>query len=203
MGAGWPNNYQEITPLCDAFLIDMKVWSNLWEETWSNPALELGNAGFSSRENPVTVIDYTVDANLYGGDTDPYLIAKKEVNPHFLNLTKETSVREKDLHYDTIVIKADYMKDSHYLDFTYVPDLNPYKTANVSRFCPEEKCVPENKIHFFDYAGANKTEHRRDPSDPKFLTTNSELPLLPRFDGFIGTHGERLFFLPPFFGQRP
>ena len=46
-GAGWPTNLQEITPLCDGLVIDMKFWANLYVETWNDPSLGTGNAGWS------------------------------------------------------------------------------------------------------------------------------------------------------------
>ena len=46
-GSGWPTNYQEITPMCDGFVIDLKAYANLFEDTWEKPNLGLGNVGSS------------------------------------------------------------------------------------------------------------------------------------------------------------
>ena len=51
---------------------------------------------------------------------------------------------------------------------------------------PDEK----DRITFYDYVAARSTEHNRDKHDHDFLASNSEMPLLPRFDGFVGTHGK-------------
>ena len=80
----------------------LKVWGNLWQESWDDPELALGNAGFSKEKN-VRVIDYTADANVFGPFTDPYLINKNERNPHLLNLTKEMNFRQRDTD-QTVVI---------------------------------------------------------------------------------------------------
>ena len=63
-------------------------------------------------------------------------------------------------------------------------------------------CPTYLDLSFFDYAGASMTQHGRKDNDSNFLRTNSELPLLPDFDGHMGTHGKNkvFFFL---FGQRP
>ena len=47
-GGGWPINYQEITPFCDGFAIDMKAWANLFVDTWDDPTFGVGNSGFTS-----------------------------------------------------------------------------------------------------------------------------------------------------------
>lgn len=80
-GAGFPNNYEEVGPLCDGVLIDMKFWANLWSETWSDPQLLLGNAGFDGKY----VISYIGDGNVYGRYTDPYLNNRE--NPYLMDLT--------------------------------------------------------------------------------------------------------------------
>lgn len=44
-GAGWPTNYEEVTPLCDAVLVDIKFTANLDGASWNNPKKYLANAG--------------------------------------------------------------------------------------------------------------------------------------------------------------
>jgi len=44
-GAGWPTNYEEVTPLCDAVLLDIKLTTNLDGATWNDPNKYLANAG--------------------------------------------------------------------------------------------------------------------------------------------------------------
>ena len=38
-GGWWPSMLQEITPICDAFLVDVRTWANLWNMYWSDPKL--------------------------------------------------------------------------------------------------------------------------------------------------------------------
>jgi len=85
-GAGFPSNYEEITPLCDALLMDVKVWGNLWQETWNTKEFLLGNAGYPGKY----VINYTGDSNIYGKYTDIYL--KDKTNPHMMDLTSDGKV---------------------------------------------------------------------------------------------------------------
>ena len=189
-GGGWPNNYQEVTPMCDGFLIDLKVWGNLFEDSWAKQKMGLGNAGFKGQQ----VIDFDVPANLYGVFTDPYLVGQGKVNPHMLNLTKGDQVVKKGEPYERLVVPMDFMMDSYPIDYNPVPELIPWSTHNLSDLCPL-KCEkhPVN-LKFFDHAAAGGTEHNRNPNDPKFLTTISDLPLLPRFDGYIGTHGKQVVY---------
>ena len=35
-GGWWPTALQEITPICDAFLLDVKYWANLWNTSWTD-----------------------------------------------------------------------------------------------------------------------------------------------------------------------
>merc|ERR1719318_864250 len=43
-GSGWPTNYEEINPLCDGILMDIRAWANLGE-SWNDEDMFLGNAG--------------------------------------------------------------------------------------------------------------------------------------------------------------
>ena len=133
-GAGWPINYQEITPLCDGFAIDVKCWANLFVETWDDPALALGNAGFGD----ATLIHYRVDANMYGRYTDPYLVAKKTENPHILNLTPDGKIVEKesDKHRE-VVIPIEFKTKSHLNDFYGAPQIGLTKSASLLQYCPQ------------------------------------------------------------------
>ncbi len=42
-GSAWPNNYQEITPLCDGVVIDIKLYANLDGATWRDENKNLAN----------------------------------------------------------------------------------------------------------------------------------------------------------------
>jgi len=43
-GGSWPTAYQEVTPLCDAVMIDIKLFANLAGGTWNDKGVYLANA---------------------------------------------------------------------------------------------------------------------------------------------------------------
>ncbi|WP_018693117.1 hypothetical protein [Algicola sagamiensis] len=76
-GAGWPTNYEEVTPLCDAVLIDIKLTTNLDGATWNDPAKYLGNAGVGTKS-----VDYQISPNgFYGEFVDLYHTQRGVENP--------------------------------------------------------------------------------------------------------------------------
>lgn len=88
-GAAWPNNYQEITPLCDAVMVDIKFWANLDGESWDSKTKYLPNATIDGQQNtgdqdndgnPLTR-GYTDIPGVYGAYTDTYLTDKGINNP--------------------------------------------------------------------------------------------------------------------------
>ena len=181
---GWPTNYEEITPLCDAFLIDMKFWANLWVDTWNDPYLE---AGPPEKE----LVEYTVFANSYGKFTDPYLVGAGKKNLQELILTKNGNIMETPTN-QTKVLPIRFERPSSMNDFVELPDLEYRATSRLMQHCPLQ-CDNEEIASYWYYVGAEATQHNRLPEDPKFFRTNSELPLLPRFNGVMGTYGE--FFI--------
>ena len=86
--AGWPTNYEEITPLCDGVLIDIKFFANLDGQGWNSPNKYLANAGQGKEE-----VKYTMQPGEYGVYTDPYLTKKGEKNPHAKNLEGEVTLK--------------------------------------------------------------------------------------------------------------
>mgnify|MGYP001436860973 CR=1 FL=1 len=74
-GSGWPTQYEEVPPLCDAVLVDIKFYSNLDGRDWSDPLKYLANAGTGSKS-----VTYKMKPGTYGVFTDPYNVAKG-VNP--------------------------------------------------------------------------------------------------------------------------
>jgi len=133
-GAGFPTNYQEITPMCDAVVIDMKLAWNLWVENWNSPAVGLANSAYKT-----PVVDYHVDRNIYGQYTDPYLLAKNETNPTKMDLTddgkivnpSETSKQKRR------VIKLKFTHMGEMIDYTKVDNLRSTK-----KVCPVTTCPP-------------------------------------------------------------
>lgn len=67
-GSGWPTQYEEVTPLCDAVLVDIKFYSNLDGRDWNNPNKYLANAGIGKKTE-----SYKIQPGEYGVFSDPYL----------------------------------------------------------------------------------------------------------------------------------
>ncbi len=86
--AGWPTNYEEITPLCDGVLVDIKFYANLDGKSWNDPNKYLANAGHGSEE-----VVYKVEPGEYGVFTDPYNIERGVKNPDAENLTGEVKLK--------------------------------------------------------------------------------------------------------------
>ena len=144
-GAGWPNNYEEITPLCDGFLIDVKLWSNLDVKSWTNISLGLGNAALPNAGWVVDKhqINFRVEANVFGKFTDPYLLDNHKENPHQLILTKdgqEVPIETEKLTLETVVIPILFIREPLFLDFIAVPEAPVYlkNTRSLTDYCPAE-----------------------------------------------------------------
>ncbi|MCY3853332.1 MAG: hypothetical protein OXG03_07175 [Gammaproteobacteria bacterium] len=86
--AGWPTNYEEVTPLCDGVLVDIKFYANLDGQGWDSPTKYLANAGHGQEE-----VTYTLEPGEYGIYTDPYLTGKGEENPHAVDLGGELTLK--------------------------------------------------------------------------------------------------------------
>ena len=138
-GGGWPINYQEITPLCDGLSIDMKMFVNLFQETWDDPTFGSGNAGYHG----ATVIDYRVDANVYGEYTDPYLVKHKKENLHKINLTPDGKIvqNESEKHKE-VIIPIEYPTKSVWNNFYAAPQVGLTKSTSLRDYCPK-KCPNE------------------------------------------------------------
>lgn len=86
--AGWPTNYEEITPLCDGVLVDIKFFANLDGKDWNDPNKYLANAGHGEEE-----VIYKVEPGEYGVFTDPYNVGRGAKNPDAENLTGEVKLK--------------------------------------------------------------------------------------------------------------
>jgi hypothetical protein len=94
-GAAWPTNYQEVTPLCDGIVIDVKLFTNLDGATWRDESKNLANNTGARNGDGTTVQpgelvkNYVIDTTVepirepghYGVITDPYLIGIGFKNP--------------------------------------------------------------------------------------------------------------------------
>lgn len=87
-GSGFPNQYQETTPVCDGLVQDIKMYANLDQSTWNSNKFGLQNAG--TGENPQV---YMGEGNQYGQFTDKYLEGVK--NPHQLFYTNTSNPKPK------------------------------------------------------------------------------------------------------------
>lgn len=89
-GSGWPNQYQEVTPVCDGFVVDVKLFANLDVPTWNSTTFQLYNAGTQKRNQT-----YIGLGNQYGDFTDDYLVSNGITNPHALHFTSRSNPRKK------------------------------------------------------------------------------------------------------------
>lgn len=83
-GSGWPTQYEEVTPLCDAVLVDIKFYSNLDGHDWSDPNKYLANAGVGTK-----TVTYKVEPGEYGVFTDPYNVSRGATNPDSMQVPPE------------------------------------------------------------------------------------------------------------------
>lgn len=86
-GSGWPTNYEEVTPLCDSVLVDIKFFANLDGKRWNNPDKYLANAGVGKKE-----VEYKVQPGRYGEFTDQYNVSKGEKNTEATNVPASLNI---------------------------------------------------------------------------------------------------------------
>lgn len=103
-GGSWPNTYQEISPLCDAVMVDIKFWANLDGAAWNTKGKYLANATIDGAQNsgdqdndgnPLTR-GHTDVPGVYGAFADPYL-----VNNGVENLEQFTATGTQSKTYET------------------------------------------------------------------------------------------------------
>lgn len=136
-GSGFPSNYEEITPMCDGIILDLKFWGNLWSETWDDPNLLLGNSGFDGKY----VVEYTGDSNVYGQYTDPFLNDK--VNPYMMELTwdgKNVPHDAENKQAGTLNLKMNFTRQSQLIKFNTM-DIKP---VDLPQEDPETVVEPKN-----------------------------------------------------------
>ena len=108
--SAFPNQYQEATPVCDGFVVDIKIYANLDAPTWDSPIFQLQNAG--TTENPQV---YFGEGNNYGDFTDPYLIKNGFKNPHKLHFVETSNLNPKPIQAISVTFE-DIGKSSMYND---------------------------------------------------------------------------------------
>lgn len=98
-GSGFPTNYEEVTPLCDSVLVDLKFFANLDGRDWNDPNKYLANAGVGTKE-----VTYNVQPGTYGEFTDPYNTERGVKNEQSQYVPKEVT-----LIYDEIAEPVSYV----------------------------------------------------------------------------------------------
>jgi hypothetical protein len=98
-GSGFPNEYEEATPVCDGLVQDIKMFANLDAPTWNSPTFQLQNAG--TLENPQV---YLGEGNQYGEFTDAFNEGK--ANPHKLFFTNTDNPDPKPVQKITVTFEG-------------------------------------------------------------------------------------------------
>lgn len=75
-GSAWPTQYEEITPLCDGVLLDIKFFANLDGATWNDETKYLPNGAGGTKS-----VTYKVKPGHYGTFTDEYNTSRGIKNP--------------------------------------------------------------------------------------------------------------------------
>lgn len=86
-GSGWPTQYEEVTPLCDGILVDIKLYANLDGRDWDNPNKNLANAGVGTE-----TVTYKIEPGQYGVFTDSYLVENGIENPDAADLPADMTL---------------------------------------------------------------------------------------------------------------
>tara|TARA_R110002049_G_scaffold176515_3_gene343709 strand:- start:4253 stop:5803 length:1551 start_codon:yes stop_codon:yes gene_type:complete len=108
-GSGWPTNYEEVTPLCDSVLLDIKFYANLDGRDWNDPNKYLANAGAGTKE-----VTYNMQPGTYGEFTDPYNTERGVKNEQSQYVPSEVT-----LSYDKIGEPVSYI-DAPNLDLSAI-----------------------------------------------------------------------------------
>jgi len=187
-GTSWPTTYEEITPVCDGFVIDIKFFTDL-DKSWNSESIFLGNGG----QIPATVTNYTTDLNIYGRFEDPYLVNNGIKNPVELNWTSNGNyILSSDDAPSTETLQLDFGRAGEHLDF-----VEANETFNFYDEFQEER---NNRLRDKDmmdrirgHAGTKDTQHGKDKNATDYYTTNSQIPQLPSVSGYMGSHGTYRF----------
>lgn len=99
-GSGWPTQYEEVTPLCDSVLVDIKFFTNLDGRSWNDPNKYLANAGVGTQE-----VSYTIQPGEYGQFSDPYHTERGVENPEAQYIPEEVT-----LTYPTVSKPVEYIE---------------------------------------------------------------------------------------------
>lgn len=125
-GSGWPTQYEEVTPLCDSVLVDIKFFSNLDGRDWNDATKYLANAGVGTK-----TVTYKMQPGNYGVFTDPYNTKRGVKNADSQEVPGELTVT-----YPSVNPPASYVK--------------PPKLELTDRMVPSEAttCRPVHQASF-------------------------------------------------------
>jgi hypothetical protein len=118
-GSGWPTNYEEVTPLCDSVLIDIKFFANLDGRDWNDPSKYLANAGVGTKE-----VTYKIQPDTYGEFVDPYNTERGVKNEQSQNVPNELT-----LIYDGVAEPVSYIANPNL-------DLSAIMVPSETTTCP-------------------------------------------------------------------
>ena len=131
-GAGWATDYEEITPICDGIVVDIKLMADL-DKSWVSETIGLGNAGYGTQE-----VEYSAHANRYGEFQDPWLVAQGIKNPHELDFTEDgKTVKEAPNNIDDVPVVAVT------IDFGQIGDQWDFEAVNLDPL--PKGCAAEDK----------------------------------------------------------
>ena len=92
-GSGMPTNYEEVTPLCDAVLVDIKLTANLDGVDWDSPSKYLANSGHRKVK-----LNYNINPKgFYGKFIDSYNIKNGIKNSEATNIGPVETILYKSL----------------------------------------------------------------------------------------------------------
>jgi len=136
-GSAFAVNYEEITPLCDGFLIDIKCWAELQGRPWTEKDLFIANAGRPYRGQET--VTFQAHANVYGEFTDPYNEGK--TNPHKVDFTEDGKIQQNPGCDTSDVPVVNW--NINFGERINITEVNPDDSSQVSLRLPKRECVKD------------------------------------------------------------
>jgi len=145
-GGGFATDYEEITPICDGIVVDIKYWADL-DIPWNSDTAWIGNAGYRTEK-----VEYMAHANKYGEFEDPYLLDNGIKNPQVVDFTEDGEIvmeaPEKLEDHPVVSFEIDYGVIGDLVNFVEV-ELDP-----LPRGCAAEE-TRDDEYH--RYSSAERT----------------------------------------------
>ncbi len=134
-GSSWPTTYEEVTPLCDGVLVDIKFTANLDGASWNDPGKYLANAAKGSKD-----VTYKVQPGSYGTFTDAYNVNRGAINPDAMAVPAEVP-----LHFPSVREPVNYNQP-------LIPPMGPGVVANNppksnSKIASDSKALSEKRFY--------------------------------------------------------